>query len=291
MTSVCVVLTLVLFDQHPASSGAPGSWRIPADAPLLTRWARQLDPARPLPEYPRPQMVRREWLNLNGLWEFDGDTSATPPPTGRSLAGRILVPFPVESALSGVNRRARHLWYRREFRLPGAWKGRRVLLHFGAVDWETKVLVNGVPAGEHRGGYDPFTLDITASLRPEGVQEILVGVFDPSDAGDQPRGKQVRKPGGIWYTSCSGIWQTVWCEPVPASHIAEIRITPDLNARTIAFQTTVSGAAAGDSVSVSLREGKERVSQSSGPALQALVLPVAAPRLWSPESPLSLIHI
>ncbi len=206
-------------------------------------------------------MVRREWLNLNGLWEFEGDTSATPPPAGRALAGRILVPFPVESALSGVNRRATHLWYRRELRLPGAWKGRSVLLHFGAVDWETKVFVNGKPAGEHRGGYDPFTLDITASLRPEGVQEILVGVYDPSDAGDQPRGKQVRKPGGIWYTPCSGIWQTVWCEPVAASHIADIRITPDLRANTITIQTAVPGSAAGDSVSVSLREGKKRVSQ------------------------------
>ncbi len=284
-TTVYALLALFITMGDAASTGSSGPWRIAPDAPLLTRWAKQVDPARPLPEYPRPQMVRREWLNLNGLWEFEGDTSATSPPTGRSLAGKILVPFPVESALSGVNRRATYLWYRREVMLPGGWKGRRVLLHFGAVDWETKVLVNGAPVGEHRGGYDPFTLDITASLRPDGVQEILVGVYDPSDAGDQPRGKQVRKPGGIWYTPCSGIWQTVWCEPVPASHIADIRITPDLQLRTITVQTTVPGAAAGDSVSVSLREGKKRVSQSSGPALQPLVLPVATPRPWSPESP------
>ena len=283
--AACAVLALLLAMEYPTFAGTPGPWRIDPGAPLLTRWAKQVDPDRPLPEYPRPQMVRREWLNLNGLWQFEGDTSASPPPVGRTLTRRILVPFPVESALSGVNQRATYLWYRREVRLPTAWKGRRVLLHFGAVDWETKVLVNGTPVGEHRGGYDPFTMDITASLQAEGAQEILVGVYDPSDAGDQPRGKQVRKPGGIWYTSCTGIWQTVWCEPVPASHIEDIRIASDLSHNTITVQASVPGAVAGDSLTVSLREGKKKVSRSSGLTSQTLVLPVAAPRLWSPESP------
>jgi hypothetical protein len=285
MTSSCAFLTLVLAIGYSAFSGSSGRWRIAPDAPLLTRWAKQVDPDRPLPEYPRPQMVRHEWLNLNGLWEYEGDTVATPLPIGRVLAGRILVPFPVESALSGVSHRATHLWYRRAIRLPKTWKGMSVLLHFGAVDWETKVFVNGTQAGEHRGGYDPFTMDITPLLRAEDTQEILVGVYDPSDAGDQPRGKQVRKPGGIWYTACTGIWQTVWCEPVPPNHVEDIQILPDLDHSSITVRATVPGAADGDSFRVSIREGKKNVSLASGPVSQPLVLPVAAPRVWSPESP------
>src|SRR5262245_22931019 len=190
------------------SLAADSSWRF-ANGPLLTRWAKDVAPDRVHPEYPRPQMVRKDWKNLNGLWELAFAKKGEEPPSGKELPERILVPFPVESALSGVMKRADHLWYRRTVTVPGDWAGRRVLLHFGAVDWEARVWVNGKKVGEHRGGYDPFSFDVTDALKKSGDQEVVVGVWDPSDGGPQPRGKQVKKPEGIYYTPITGIWQTV----------------------------------------------------------------------------------
>jgi hypothetical protein len=185
-------------------------WHIPPGARMITSWGRRVTPENAHREYPRPQLARKEWMNLNGLWQYAEAAQDEKPPTGRELAGRILVPFPVESALSGVMKSTQRLWYRRTFDVPREWAGKRVSLNFGAVDWEASVYVNGTRVGSHRGGYDPFVFDITDQLKQGKQQELVVGVYDPSDGGDQPRGKQVRSPEGIWYTSTTGIWQTVW---------------------------------------------------------------------------------
>ena len=194
--------------------------------PLTTQWTAQVSPSNALPEYPRPQLVRAEWLNLNGEWQFSS-TPRQAPPFSMNLPERILVPFPVESALSGIMAHSDRMWYRRIFSVPAKWQGQRVQLNFGAVDWEASVYVNGAQVGTHKGGYDAFSFDITDQLR-EGDNEIIVGVSDPTDAGGQPIGKQRNKPEGIFYTAVSGIWQTVWLEPSPAAHITNLSMTPDV---------------------------------------------------------------
>lgn len=215
----------------------------PKSAALTTRWAKEVTPENVHPEYPRPQMVRETWQNLNGLWDYAivGKDVAKPTPWD----GQILVPFPVESALSGVMQTVgpeKKLWYRRTFTVPkdAAWKDKNVLLHFGAVDWETTVWVNGQEVAKHRGGYDPFSADITAHLKADSDNELLVSVFDSSDAGYQPRGKQVQNPHGIWYTPTTGIWQTVWLEPVPKTHIRGVTITTDLDQTSLTIKTDVA---------------------------------------------------
>jgi hypothetical protein len=264
----------------------------PAKGPLATRWAKDVDPAKVHPEYPRPQLVRKDWLNLNGIWQlaFAGEAA----PVGKELPERILVPFPVESALSGVMKRADRLWYRRTFTVPSGWAGRNVLLHFGAVDWEATVYVNGQNLGTHRGGYDPFSFDITPALKPSGEQELIVGVWDPSDAGTQPRGKQVKKPNGIWYTPTTGIWQTVWLEPVAKAYIESLHIVPDVDANQVSIQVSVKGAAGeyglGYGIDVPGEAGKPgaTVASSSPDAGKTFVvkLPDAAKsKLWSPDTP------
>lgn len=190
----------------------------PAQAPLMTRWAAEVSPTQALPEYPRPQFVREAWQNLNGLWEYAIRPAEEAQPN--AFDGPILVPFAAESALSGVMQPVgpnQNLWYRRTFSAPALDEGERLRLHFGAVDWRAKVWVNQQPVGEHQGGYDAFTFDITDAIRDEGPQELVVRVWDPANEGFQPRGKQVIEPKGIWYTSVTGIWRTVWLEPVPAA--------------------------------------------------------------------------
>jgi len=253
----------------------PPSWQ-PAAAPLMTRWAAQVSPTNALPEYPRPQLVRPDWLNLNGLWDYAITPSSTEKPP--AFEGRILVPFPVESALSGVMRRLDEkstLWYHRRFAVPRAWSGQRVRLHFGAADWRAQVWVNGKGIGQHRGGYDAFTFDITESLKRAGEEELLVAITDPTD-GDQPRGKQSRKPEGIFYTPTSGLWQTVWLEPVPGVCIDDLSLVPDRDAS--ALQLRVGANSLADSVSVeavALAAGRE-AGRVSGPANQELRLVILA---------------
>jgi beta-galactosidase/beta-glucuronidase len=209
--SLILVFTLV-----PTSFA--GEWK-PAAGPLMTRWAKDVTPDKVLPEYPRPQMVRKDWQSLNGLWQLAFAKEGEEPPVGKNLSEQILVPFPVESALSGVMKHSDRLWYRRTFTVPKDWSGQRILLHFGAVDWEATVWVNGKKLGAHRGGYDGFEFDISDALKKEGEQELIVGVYDPTDKSTQPRGKQVLNPESIWYTPTTGIWQTVWLEPVPKTSI------------------------------------------------------------------------
>ncbi len=233
----------------------------PKKAPLMTRWAKDVSPEKVHSEYPRPQMVREKWVNLNGLWDYAivaGPNQPQGANPGSSLAqpekwdGKILVPFPVESALSGVMQRVPDngkLWYRRSFTTPEMPKEGRLLLHFGAVDWETVVSVNGQKVGEHRGGYDPFTFDITDALTSTkrervasgGENELIVAVSDPTDGSFQPRGKQVRKPHGIWYTPTTGIWQTVWLEVVPKTYIAGVEIVPNIDKKAVQFTINVRG--------------------------------------------------
>ncbi len=218
----------------------------PAKGPLMTRWAKDVSPENAHPEYPRPQMVRKDWQNLNGLWNYAVTAKEAAQPA--MWDGQILVPFPIESALSGVMKRVyetNRLWYQRTFAIPRGWKGRNVLLHFGAVDWETTVWVNGQEIGTHRGGYDAFSFDITDALKASGQQEVVVAVWDPADAGPQPRGKQVRNPHGIWYTPTSGIWQTVWLEPVDEMHIKWFKVTPDIDRKELKVEVAFHARAGG----------------------------------------------
>jgi hypothetical protein len=268
-----------------SACGQTPTWQ-PAHAPLVTRWAGDVSPTNAHPEYPRPQMRRAVWHNLNGLWEYALARRDSQP---SSYAGWILVPYPIESALSGVADTvgpSRTLWYRRTFTVPESWHGQRVLLHFGAVDWEARVWVNGQEIGSHRGGYDPFTLDITAALRGGvGGQELLVAVWDPTDAGTQPRGKQVRAPRSIFYTSVTGIWQTVWIEPVPPSAIVEYVATPDVDGARLLVTVEAERAAPDDRIAAVLSMGATEVASALGDPGRPITLHVPSPRLWSPEDP------
>ncbi|MBW3553167.1 MAG: chitobiase/beta-hexosaminidase C-terminal domain-containing protein, partial [Gemmatimonadetes bacterium] len=259
-------------------------WR-PAEAPLMTRWAADVSPENALVEYPRPQMVRERWQSLNGLWQFGVAEEGEAAPIGRELPRRILVPYPVESALSGVGEHHDRLWYRRTFRVPAAWKGERVLLHFGAVDWLAEVWVNGTRLGEHRGGYDAFSFDVTAALLSGAEQELVVGVWDPTDAGNQPRGKQVEKPRSIWYSPVTGIWQTVWLEPVPAARVERLRLAPDVPAGALRLTAVTEGARPGDVVRAVALSARREVGRVEGAPGAELRLPVPDARLWSPDDP------
>jgi hypothetical protein len=251
----------------------------------MTRWAADVNPTNVHPEYPRPQLVRADWLNLNGLWNYA--ITPTGVSTVTNFDGQILVPFPIESALSGVMRRLDEnsmLWYQRRFQVPPEWAGKRVRLHFGAVDWRTRVFINGQEIGQHRGGYDAFSFDITSNLKRLRDEDIRVAVFDPTE-GDQPRGKQSRKPEGIFYTPASGIWQTVWLEPVDNICIDGLKLMPDVDAKVL--QVRVATASGKESLRVevqALAEGKE-VGRIVGLANKELIVPISKMRLWSPDDP------
>ncbi len=273
-------------------------WK-PASSPLSTRWARDVTPERVHPEYPRPQFVRPRWQNLNGLWQFAEGKEDAPPPIGRELADRILVPFPVESALSGVGRIMSRVWYRRTFTIPSDWREDRILLHFEAVDWEAKVWLNGRSLGVHRGGYDHFHFDITDVVKRDGENELVVGVWDPTDKGPQPRGKQVLKPHGIWYTPSTGIWQTVWLEPVPASHLTGVDVTSDIARGTAKIRakrdqpgeqqrlrvTVAWNLDDADRRKDELCQQTQMVAFPQGESRAEVTFTFAQPRLWSPDSP------
>ena len=233
-----IILLVVFFN----CSYLPAQWK-PAGERIKTEWATKIDVENVLPEYPRPIMERPNWVNLNGLWNY----AITPvgQATPQKYEGQILVPFAIESSLSGVGKRLgkeNDLWYQRKFSVPSKWKGERVLLHFGAVDWKTDIWVNQIKIGQHTGGFTPFSFDITPALK-NGENELVVKVWDPTDNGTQPRGKQVNKPSGIWYTPVSGIWQTVWLEPVPAQSITNIKITPDIDLNKLTATAAFKAAA------------------------------------------------
>ena len=273
-----------------------GAWS-PADVPIRTPWAAEVSPANAHPEYPRPQMVREKWASLNGLWDY----AVVPAESSRpeEWDGQILVPFCIESSLSGVGRRVSPedaLWYSTSFKIPSAWKKQRVLLHFEAVDWATDVYVNDQLAGHHTGGYTAFSFDITPYLQGRGEQRLTIKVQDGTDNGEQPSGKQVSQPGGIWYTPVTGIWQSVWMEPVHEAAVTSYLAVPDLDAGAVDVTVYTEGTSEEDRIEVWLREGgvgysADHPGKASTVAFASVApgkpvhLTVADVKAWSPENP------
>ncbi|GAA3807223.1 glycoside hydrolase family 2 [Streptomyces coacervatus] len=256
---------------------------------LRTKWADQVGPDNALPEYPRPQLTRTDWLGLNGRWQFAAARAGEQPPVGKTLAERILVPYPVESQLSGLERHEDRMWYRRTFTVPADWNigsGKRLRLNFGAVDWRAEVYVNGTKVAQHQGGYDKFGADITDALKPGRTQELIVGVYDPTDAAageNPPLGKQRLNPSGIWYTPTSGIWQTVWMEPVAADHVDSLKLTPDVAHSTLTVQA--QGVRDGVPITATAYDGHRKVATARGRTGGPLTLTLDNPHLWSPDDP------
>ncbi|MCX6344461.1 MAG: hypothetical protein NT018_05225 [Armatimonadetes bacterium] len=277
------LVLIVIFATLTLASAAAG-WQL-KQAPIMTDWAAQVNSANPLPEYPRPQLVRSDWLNLNGIWQFKRGYAPDTVPVGQNLGGDILVPYPVESAISGVMAHYDRVWYRRTFTVPSAWAGKKIMLNFGAVDWEAQIYVNGTSVGTHQGGYDPFSYDITSYLTPSGAQEIIVRVYDPTDSGGQPRGKQVNGPGGIFYTATTGIWQTVWLEPVAATSISSLKIVPDVDGSRLKLTVNTIGPTTGMTVTATAKDGATTVGAVTGSPNTELYISIPSPKLWSPDSP------
>lgn len=261
-------------------------WK-PVGDKIKTQWADKINTSAVLPEYPRPIMERKEWKNLNGLWEYAITDLGKCTPV--HFDGQILVPFAVESSLSGVGKKVgakKELWYSRSFEVPSAWKNKNILLHFGAVDWKADIWVNDVKVGSHTGGFTPFSFDITAALSAKGNNKLVVKVWDPTDEGYQPRGKQVNNPEGIWYTPVTGIWQTVWLEPVAVRHIENLRITPDIDRHLLTVQAHLNTVSPSDLVEVGVYDGNRLIA--SGKSINNEAVVVSMPedaKLWSPDSP------
>jgi hypothetical protein len=285
VTAAAALLAVMLTADAPAPANAVVLWN-PQAAPLPTPWTGHVDPDNALPEYPRPQMARADWLNLNGLWNYLGRSRVSPtvrPPLPTAYPEQILVPYPPESALSGIKRHNQEMWYRRVFQVPADWRGQRVLLHFGAVDQIATVWVNDRQVAHHEGGFTAFSADITDALRGTGAQDITVRVEDRNEANPFPVGKQRNHPSGLFYTGASGIWQTVWAEPVPAAHIDKLDITPDLRGLTVTPRLV--GATDERAVVFVSEPGGSVVAAASGKAGERIGVAIPKPRLWSPGDP------
>jgi hypothetical protein len=282
MKRKCLIAAVLL---AVSTAALAADWKT-IEGRIMTPWAEQVNPQNPLPEYPRPAMERPAWQNLNGLWDYaivNKDAVRLD-----HWDGKILVPFPVESALSGVGKTVgaeRALWYRRNFSIPADWQGQRLLLHFGAVDWECTIWVNGKEVGSHKGGFDPFSLDITDAIKPAGPQQVMVRVWDPTSQDNSPlvRGKQVVNPHGIWYTPVTGIWQTVWLEPVPQTFIRGLKITPDIDKNQVTINIDADGTL--DKLSFTATVNTAKMSASSASTGSTLTLNIIDPQLWSPDDP------
>ena len=261
-------------------------------APLATPWTAAVSPANALPDYPRPQLARPSlehprWMNLNGLWQYAPDDGQGKPPFGQALKDQVLVPYPIESVLSGVQQHADYMFYRRLVDIPAAFiaQGKHVRLNFGAVSHDATVYVNGTQVAHHVGGYTSFSADITSALRAGGPQEIVVAVHAPVDAANIMVGKQRLKPAGIFYTAASGIWQSVWLEPVPATSLAQLSFMPARSLDAFTVTSKVDGPREGATLHVTAYAGGKAVGEATGPAGEPLHLSIAQPRPWSPRDP------
>jgi len=279
----CCLTAIILL----SSSSALAKWQ-KAKGQLNTIWTNSVTANNAHQQYPRPQMVRKDWQSLNGLWEYAIRPTASLKP--ENFDGQILVPFPVESALSGVAKpvnKPNRLWYKRKFSVNKKWTGKKILIHFDAVDWDATVWLNGKMLGTHRGGYDPFTFDITKHLTGAAQQEIVVSVWDPSQEGSQPCGKQYTTPQthGCRYTSTTGIWQSVWLEPVSKTHIKNIKLTPDIDTQQLKVEVTYSNNASGYKIHVKAKQGRSTRDKQTALAGQKILLTIKNPQLWSPDNP------
>lgn len=278
-------IKLLLFACALLSVNALAQWK-PAGDKIKTKWAESMDTKNVLPEYPRPIMERTDWSNLNGLWEYAILPVGQAEP--QRFDGQILVPFAVESSLSGVQKELgskNELWYKRTFKVPSNWKGKNILLHFGAVDWKTEIFLNDIKIGTHKGGFTPFCFDITPYLT-SGDQKLVVKVWDPTTEGYQPVGKQNARPEGIWYTPVSGIWQTVWLEPVNKKHIVAIKAIPNIDTHKVSFDICTANTSPADIIEVKVKNNSQTVvATGKAVAGQTLELAITDPILWSPENP------
>ncbi len=262
------------------------SWQAAGDK-IKTPWSEKLDPANVLPAYPRPQLVRKNWQNLNGLWQY-AISNVVQKTIPEKFDGNILVPFAVESSLSGVGKtvgKDNTLWYKNTISASLPKNGNQLLLHFGAVDWQCEVFINGKSVGVHEGGFDPFSFNITPFLKKGNKQEIAVRVWDPTDEGPQPRGKQVKKPEGIWYTPVTGIWQTVWLETVPRAYIVATKHTPDVDKGLLKVSADIKGATTADVVKFVALDGNKIIGEATVPGGVEGTIEIPGARLWSPSSP------
>lgn len=258
---------------------------------MESRWTDDVDPDNLYPEYPRPQMSREDWVNLNGYWEYAIQGKEENEPN--KYDGKILVPFPAESELSEVKKlvgSSNYLWYKKQVEIDKADDGEKTLLHFGAVDWEATVFVNGRKVGSHKGGYDPFNFDISDFLNANGQQEIVVRVWDPTSEGTQARGKQLNNPRGIWYTPVTGIWQTVWLETVPENYIKLLKITPDIDKETAHAEVQLSALNLDGVIEIKAFAEGEEVGSKEIPIGEKstrakLDLDISDPILWTTENP------
>jgi len=260
-------------------------WK-PAGDKIKTAWAEKIDVNNVLPEYPRPIMERAEWVNLNGLWDYAILKAGLNEPS--KFDGQILVPFAVESSLSGVQKTVgdeNEVWYKRNFTVPSKWKNNKILLHFGAVDWKSEIWLNDIKIGSHTGGYTPFSFDIQPFLNKTGDQKLVVRVWDPTDKGFQPRGKQTSKPNSIWYTAVTGIWQTVWMEPVADKYVENIRTTSNIDKSQLTVSVESNGTTSADVVEVKVYDGKNEIIAAKVSSTEKLEISIPNAKLWSPETP------
>ncbi|WP_289006052.1 sugar-binding domain-containing protein [uncultured Parabacteroides sp.] len=274
---VCCALALTVCAQ--------AQWK-PAGDKIKTKWAEQINPKNVLPEYPRPQLERTDWVNLNGEWEYAIKPKGEVEP--KSFDGNILVPFAVESSLSGVQKEVgdmNELWYKRTFSVPANWKNKDIVLNFGAVDWKADVFINDILIGSHQGGFTPFSFNITPYLNGKNNQKLVVRVWDPSDKGYQPRGKQTSNPEGIWYTPVTGIWQTVWLEPVATNHITSVKSIPNIDNGTMNVTVGTSVPCNTSIVEVNLLDKGQVVASAKGIQGKELRLAVQNPMLWDTSNP------
>jgi hypothetical protein len=290
-TLLTAAIALAIPTLTMAATPNAGTWS-GKPAPLATPWTAQVSPTNALPDYPRPQLARPsldhpQWLSLNGLWEYAATEGQGLPTFGQPLKDKVLVPYPIESVLSGVQKHADFMTYRRTVDVPAAFTahGRHVRLNFGAVAQDATVYVNGKEVARHSGGYTSFSADITAALTPKGPQEIVVAVHAPVDGVNVMVGKQRLKPDGIFYTAASGIWQSVWIEPVAATSLAQLDFTPTAALDGFTVTSKLQGNDAGATLHVTAYANGKPAGEATGPAGKPLQLSIAKPHLWSPQDP------